>query len=136
MRIFLDANILFSAADEKSATHRLLLLVTEKERAFTSPHAWEEARRNLENKRAHFLQGLEQLRCHVDLTHAFDSRALDLNIEEKDVPILAGAITSGCTHLWTSDKTHFGHLYGQTMQGVKVVSSLQLLDLVSKAKIS
>ena len=129
MRVFLDANILFSASDEISATRRLFTLLVQRDEAITSPHAWEEARRNLERKRPHLLPGLEGLRRSVTMTHAF--RLPDgLNLAEKDKPVLAGAIGSACSHLWTSDRSHFGALYGQTLHGVSIVSSLQLVDLL------
>jgi len=128
VKLFLDANILFSASDPKSATHQLLMMVAKTVPLITSPHAENEARRNLANKRAHLLPGLESLLVNVTLSHALaDISALKL--EEKDKPILAGAIASGCTHLWTSDKMHFGHLYGHTIHGVTIVSSLQLLAI-------
>ncbi len=131
MRIFLDANILFSAADARSATHQLLLLALKKGDALTSPHAWEEARRNLTNKRPHLLSGLDAIKDRIETTHALQMH-LDVEIEEKDRPILAAAVASACSHLWTSDRMHFGHLYNKTVQGVLIVSSMQLLDIIEK----
>lgn len=131
MRLFLDANILFSAADTRSATHQLFNLALKKGCALTSPHAWEEARRNLANKRPHLLPGLEDVKSRIEMTHAFLEH-LDVEIEEKDRPILAAAIASACTHLWTSDRLHFGHLYNKTIQGVLTVSSLQLLEIIDE----
>ncbi len=127
MKVFLDANILFSASDEKSATRQLLDRLSRHGEVVTSPHAWEEARRNLERKRPHLLAGLERLRRTVGTTHAFE-RPADLAVAEKDVPIIAGAIGASCTHLWTSDRLHFGAYYGSTLHGVVVVSSAQLAD--------
>lgn len=131
MRLFLDANILFSAADARSATRQLLLLALKKGCAVTSPHAWEEARRNLANKRPHLLLGLDDIKGRIEMNHAWQAH-VDVEIEEKDRPILAAAVASACTHLWTSDRMHFGHLYNTTVQGVLIVSSPQLLDLIEK----
>lgn len=125
MRVFLDANILFSASDENSATRNLLARVTARGEALTSPHAWEEARRNLAAKRPGLLPGLESLESSVSVTHALHLPA-PMDLPEKDLPIVAGAIGARCTHLWTSDRTHFGALYGQTLAGVRVVSSIML----------
>jgi predicted nucleic acid-binding protein len=127
VKVFLDANILFSASDEASATRRLLHLLSRRGRCVTSPHTWEEARRNLERKRPHLLAGLEQLLHTVTISHAF-SLPTDVALVEKDKPVLAGAIGSTCTHLWTSDRLHFGAWYGTTLHGVKIVSSVQLAD--------
>jgi hypothetical protein len=131
VRLFLDANILFSAADVRSATRQLLLLALKKGCAVTSPHAWEEARRNLANKRPHLLPGLDDIKGRIEMTQAWQAH-VDVEIEEKDRPILTAAVASACTHLWTSDRMHFGHLYNMTVQGVLIVSSPQLLDLIEK----
>lgn len=127
MRVFLDANILFSASDESSATRQLLDEVLRHGKALTSPHVMEEARRNLERKRAHVLLGLSRLGRCVTVTHAFRLPA-DVPLPEKDKPVLAGAVGSRCTHLWTSDRLHFGSLYGKVVHGVRVVSSLMLAE--------
>lgn len=125
MKVFLDANILFSASDTGSATRGLLDRLIEVGKAVSSPHAWEEARRNLERKRPHLLPGLEEVRCRLTITHAFRLPP-DVDVADKDKPVLAGAIGAGCTHLWTSDRRHFAALYGQTIHGVVIVSSTQL----------
>lgn len=127
MKVFLDANILFSASDEKSATRQLLERLSRHGKPVTSPHAWEEARRNLDLKRPRLLPGLERLRPLIAITHAFILPP-GIEVAEKDKPILAGAIGAGCTHLWTSDRLHFGALYGTTLHGVAIVSSIQLAD--------
>jgi predicted nucleic acid-binding protein len=133
VKVFLDANILFSASDEQSATRRLLDALSRRSRAVTSPHAWEEARRNLERKRPHLLPGLERLRQIVATTHAF-ALPPDVPVAEKDKPILAGAVGADCTHLWTSDRLHFGALQGTAVHGVAVVSSIQLADELQRAE--
>lgn len=125
MKVFLDANILFSASDTKSATHRLLERVACHGNLVTSPHAWEEARRNLEQKRPHLLDGLESIRGRVTVTHAF-TLPPNVNVADKDKPVIAGAIGAGCTHLWTSDCRHFGPLYGKTIHGVLIATSIQI----------
>ena len=131
MKVFLDANILFSASDPKSATRQLLDRVLTRGQAVTSPHAWEEAKRNLERKRPHLSRGLAALRRRITMTHSFRLPA-DAALPEKDKPILAGAVGHGCTHLWTSDSLHFGSLYGKTVGGVKVVSSVMLADALHR----
>ena len=125
MRVFLDANVLFSASDDKSATRKLFNRLTRIGKTVTSPHSWEEARRNIERKRPHLLPGLEKMRGRVKITHAFRLPP-GVEVEEKDKPILAGAIGEGCTHLWTGDRLHFGAFYGKRVHGVFVVSSVQL----------
>lgn len=41
---------------------------------------------------------------------------------------LLDIILSKCTHLWTGDKKHFPQLYGKTIHGVKIVSSIMLAE--------
>ena len=51
MRVFLDANVLFSTSNGGSNIARLIALLTERETGITSDVAVEEARRNLALKR-------------------------------------------------------------------------------------
>ena len=127
MKIFLDANILFSAADPASATRCLLETVARGASAITCPHAWEEARRNLQLKRPEHLNGLSGLKRLVTLSHAF-ALPPETDFPSCDIPILAGALGGRCTHLWTSDKKHFGRYYGKELAGVRVLSSVLLAD--------
>lgn len=132
MRVFLDANILFSASEASSATRNLLEMLVVGHELVTSPHAWEEARRNLERKRPHLLAGLDDLRRLVFISTKI--AVLDrIDLVEKDQPILAAAVGARCTHLWTSDRLHFGSYYGRTVQGVEILSSTMLADLVLSA---
>lgn len=127
MKVFLDANILFSAANPESATCRLLEAFLRRAPAVTCPQAWEEARRNLEQKRPQHAAGLESLRGAVATSHAFALPAAS-DLPACDQPILAGAMGSLCSHLWTSDKRHFGRHYGKLLGRVKVLSSVMLAD--------
>ncbi len=127
MRVFLDANIIFSAAAEKSATRELLELLLKNAEAVTNLHAWEEAARNIELKRPDHAGSLARLKKLITFTDAF-SGEFDLDIPVEDVPVLAGAIGSKCTHLWTGDKKHFGKYFGETIGRVKIVSGVMLLD--------
>lgn len=129
MRIFLDANILFSASSPESSTRMLLRAAAAAAELVTSPHAWEEAQRNLAAKRPQNALQLPALREMVLNSHGFqvvDCPGLPLH----DQPILAGAVGSQCTHLWTGDKKHFGAWFGRNLCGVTVVSSIMLADLL------
>ena len=132
MRVFLDANILFSASNGISATRQLLDRLLSRAQVITSTHAWEEARRNVERKRHQHLHGLEGLRARIEITHAF-KLPTTMVVADKDKPIMAGAVGAGCTHLWTSDAMHFGAYYGVTIHGVTIVSSIQLAALLDAA---
>ena len=91
----------------------------------------DEARRNLAAKRPAHLAGLEAVLNRVTISQQFRP-GLVVELPTEDLPILAGAVGSGCTHLWTGDKRHFGRWYGKPLEGVVVVDSnliaRQLLD--------
>ena len=130
MKVFLDANVLFSASNLKSKTAILLAeLIRKNHEAVTSVYAWGEVVRNVNTKCPQWLGSLQRFREHIDIIETF---SIPLNVEcaEKDKPILAGAICAHCTHLWTSDKAHLGKFYGQTIHGVTVVSSVQMFEML------
>jgi len=127
MRVFLDANILFSAADKKSATRKLLDKLLEKAEAVTNLHAWEESLRNIQLKQENNYKEIFKLKDRIIFTNAF-YKNFDMHLPATDIPILAGAIGSKCTHLWTGDKKHFGKYFGKAIHGVKIVSGVMLAD--------
>ncbi len=119
-RVFLDANVLFSAAWlEDSGLARLWHLSGVA--LMSSRYAVAEAERNLDTdaQRAR-LQILAQGMALID---APDHVALPAGVElvAKDAPILLAAIESRATHLLTGDRTHFGALYGRKIGGVKIM---------------
>jgi len=129
MRIFFDANILFSAADPETATHDLFAGASRLCEVRTNPHALEEARRNLQLKRAHHLQGLERIRAQIVVSAAFRP-VTGIDLPTQDMAVIGGAVGSGCSHLWTGDKKHFGGYYGRIIEGVAIVSSTMLADVL------
>lgn len=132
MKVFLDANILFSAAAPKSNVAKLIDLVQKHGQCVTSPYAVEEARKNLQLKQFGSLEIFELLLTTVTVSNKL---VLDLpvTIESKDIPILGSAIAQQCTYLLTGDKRDFGLFFGKTVAGVMVVSPKLLAeDLVTK----
>jgi predicted nucleic acid-binding protein len=127
MRIFLDANILFSAALPESRMRAFLEAISRKADFLTNACAIEEARRNLQLKFPASLKTLERLTRRCELISRL---AADLTVELplKDKPILGGAIGGRATHLLTGDERDFGKYWGRTIQGVKVVSPKMLAE--------
>jgi hypothetical protein len=119
-RIFLDANVLFSASyREGSGLLRLWKLANVE--IITSYFALHEAQRNVVNDDQ--LGRLNKLPLIVVMpvwTH--DKLPDDVTIVEKDIPILLDAINAAATHLLTGDKQHFGALYGKRVGGVLIQS--------------
>jgi predicted nucleic acid-binding protein len=118
-RVFLDANVLLSAAYREDAglvalwSLRAVVLLT-------SAYAAEEARRNLESEEQR--ARLAGLLSRVTIVSEALTRPLpgDVRIAEKDEPILRAALAAGATHLLTGDWRDFGHLIGRSFGGVRV----------------
>lgn len=123
-KLFLDANVLFSAA-YRDTSPLLRLWDMEGVVLLTSFYALEEARRNIALARPQAVPVLEGLTAKLRVLSESQS-CLDLpelpTLPEKDRPILLAAIVHGATHLLTGDKEHFGHLFGRSVRGVLVVT--------------
>ena len=57
--------------------------------------------------------------------------AIPVKLADKDLPIFCVAIRSGCELFVTGDRRDFGFLMGRTVEGVRVVSPLQLAKLLA-----
>jgi predicted nucleic acid-binding protein len=127
MRVFLDANILFSAAQPHSRMKALVELLLEQAVCLTNEYAAEEARRNLAAK---FPDGVKTLARLLGKCEMISQLAPDVaaGLPLKDVPILGGAIAGHATHLLTGDERDFGRLWGRTIQGVKILSPRMLVE--------
>jgi len=136
MRIFLDANILFSAAKSDGAIRRLLGLLAEAgHECHADAFVVEEARRNLVLKAPGSLALLDRLldRIHVAQVRANPGESEVLrSLPEKDRPVLAAAMQLECEALVTGDRRHFGAWYGRTIGGVKIHSPRSLAVAVFK----
>jgi len=120
-RVFLDANVLFSAAYRADSGLTRLWKVPGA-RLLTSPYALEEARRNCQD--AEQRGRLEDLIRAVEVVRdpPLDRSLAALEpIPEKDRPILQAALTAHATHLVTGDRRAFGHLFGREVRGVRVL---------------
>jgi hypothetical protein len=132
MRIFLDANILFSAASSAGAIRRMLeLLIADDHECWVDRFVVTEARRNLELKAPDAVAVLDQILRKLRVSAAptpDDSLGATLPLAEKDRPVLAAAIRLACHTLLTGDRTHFGRLYGRSIHGVSIHSPRSLAE--------
>jgi predicted nucleic acid-binding protein len=131
MKVFLDANILFSSSAKQSLIRELVNVIQANGTCVTNSYAVEEAKRNIKLKNFGSIQQLELLLTGIDITNTL---VIDLPVKlpDKDIPILAGAIALKCTHLLTGDKKDFGFLFGEVVSEVKIVSpQLMAIDLVN-----
>jgi predicted nucleic acid-binding protein len=120
-RVFLDANVLFSAAyRDHSALARLWALPDTA--LVTSQYAVEEARRNLEipEQRSRLAQLIGDMQIVPD-EDVVGLEIVGVDLPVKDWPILWAAIVVQATHLLTGDLRHFGQYFGQSICGVNVM---------------
>ncbi len=138
MRLFLDANVVFSAAHRAQGRSQELLALASRGRCelLASAHVLEEARRNLALKSAGFEHRLEHALAKTTVVAEAPAvlvewaRAQGLPL--KDAPILGAAIHARADLLVTGDGRDFGHLSGSTLRGTRVVTPAAALDLVLK----
>ena len=127
MKVFLDANILFSGSVSNSKIAKLIEVIQKHGEIVSNTYAIEEARKNIERKKYGSIYGLELLLKDITTSNQL---VLDVPVElrSKDVPILGGAIALRCTHLLTGDKKDFGFLFGKQIKNVLVVSPKLLAE--------
>ena len=129
MRVFLDANVLFSASNPDSNVQRLVRLISKQTTAITSDLALEEARRNIFAKRPQWSSSFEKIVAPLQQVGSI-SFPLPVPLDEKDAPLLCAAIRSRCDYFVTGDKRDFGHLFGKTVEGVKIVTLLGIAEIL------
>ena len=120
-RVFLDANVLFSAAYRAgSGLEKLWKLTAPAAALVSSPYAIEEARRNLDAADAR--QRLERLVAALEIVRDLAPGELPLSVDlpPKDQPILLSAIAARATHLLTGDHAHFGAYFGRRISSVLI----------------
>jgi uncharacterized protein len=130
MRIFLDANILFSAAKSDGAIRRLL---NELKRAghhcVADSYVIGEARKNLEKEYPSAMSSLEEVLASVECSPKVSGPVFsERRLPDKDRPVMAAAVHHRCQALMTGDKMHFGALHGQTIGGVTIHSPQSLAE--------
>lgn len=136
MRVFLDANVLFSAAYRKTGSTRVFfeLAATGTCSLVCSAHAIEEARRNIAARYLDRLGDLDDLIARLEICPEPRPAAIDRAAAEglppKDAPILAAAMEAGCHILVTGDRTDFGDLFGRRVGGTVVMLPTHAIELM------
>ena len=135
-RVFLDANVLFSAA---YAPENCFLELWQRKgiRLLSSEYAVQEVKRNLTSDAC--LKRLKRLAAIMEIGPGYaaglppEAPAI-ANLPEKDQPILVAAINARATHLLTGDRRHFGEFYGRRIGGVLIQSPGQYLHNKSRRR--
>ncbi|HEV7217451.1 MAG TPA: hypothetical protein VGN39_01160 [Terriglobales bacterium] len=118
-RLFLDANILFSAA-YRPGSGLLRIWQLKDVLLCSSRYAFEEAKINLteEDQRTR----LAKLCATVRLFDAGERKLpRGVSLPRKDVPIVLAAMEAQATHLLTGDIRHFGPYMGKKIEGIAVM---------------
>jgi len=117
--VFLDANVLFSAAYRAGSALERLWEATNVT-LLSSAYAIEEANRNLEERDAR--TRLQTLVAALQLVPDVAGGDLPTGVilPEKDLPILFAAVAAEATHLLTGDRAHFGRYFGRRIAGVLI----------------
>jgi len=109
-RLFLDANVLFTAAHNPMG--KAALVIEEGIRGrwalVTSRLAVDEATHNLRLKYPEVLPRLEPLLAAARVLPHRATRSCPVELPARDRPILRAALDCRATHLLTGDLTHFG----------------------------
>ena len=125
-RLFLDANVLFSAAYREDSG-LLELWELEDVELFRSAYAFEEARRNLDDVER--LERLQDLVQRLSIVPESDAALPDgVDIPEKDAPILRAALAAETSHLITGDRRDFGRYFGRQLGSVRVMPPRQYFE--------
>lgn len=136
-KLFLDANVLFTAA-HNAARHRdgkagvvIELGKRGRWRCFTSAYALEEARRNLNVKYPAAVQSLRSLAPSLRLQEHRRDLSFPAGLPAKDQPIFQAALACGADFLLTGDLQHFGSLMHRPQEtfGVHVTTVACFLRL-------
>jgi uncharacterized protein len=139
LKLFLDANVVFSAAHTAAgrAQHLVALAHAGRCELLTSAQGLEEARRNLALKSAGYearlAAALEAMSVVGEAPRELVVWAAGEGLPAKDAPILAAAVHAGAQLLATGDARDFGHLYGRTLRGVRVATPKDALAAVLAA---
>jgi len=126
-RVFLDANVLFSAAYRADSGLVALWRLTTSQ-LLTSAYALSEAERNLtrEDQRRRLAALVRS--CEIVPTPSVARLPSRVVLPDNDQPILLAAVAAEATHLLTGDRTHFGRYYGQRLAGVLVLPPAEYLQ--------
>jgi hypothetical protein len=123
--VFLDANVLFSAA-YRAGTGLCRLWELTDVQIVSSEYACTEARVNLaqeaqerDEKIARLDELLRSVRVVSEPLSGWFPEGVRL--PEKDRPILLAALGAGATHLLTGDVKHFGPYFGQRVEAVLIM---------------
>lgn len=126
-RIFLDTNILFSAAHSEDSDFQRLWQLPHTT-PIISTYILEEIRRHVVQPES--LNRLEWLLADIRVVENWEHIQLPsimASLRQKDIPVMQAAIAAQATHLITGDARDFGDYFGQVIEGVEIIQPAEYL---------
>jgi predicted nucleic acid-binding protein len=120
VKVFVDANVLFTAAYSPKGKAAALLKSIPK-LIVTSDYAAEEARRNILAKKPEVSGELEKILANIRVEPSAAGSACPINLPEKDRPIFMSALKAKASHLLTGDLKDFGPHMNQPKKSAGIV---------------
>ena len=110
MRVFLDANVLFTALHNPNGKAALVIELGARGLwdLYSSSWAVKEARRNLARKVPRAIEGLATMLNDIRLVEHQSGLEFPAELADKDRPIFQAALACRATHLLTGDMKDFG----------------------------
>jgi predicted nucleic acid-binding protein len=138
IRLFLDSNVLFTAAHNPSGKAALIIDLGAQGNweIVSCSYAIEEARRNISIKFPDYLKRFEALMATVIKVPSRSGRNCPAILPEKDRPILEAAIQCKASHLLTGDIKDFGPIMNKPSLtgGVIIQTASAFLVGIMKSK--
>lgn len=122
-RLFLDANVLFTAAHNPDGKASLIISFGIKGawEVYTSGFAVEEARRNLGVKYPSAEKIFNELISAITIVSESPAAPYPPILQEKDRPIFQAAYACRASHLITGDIAHFGELMSKPEETTGII---------------
>ena len=135
MKLFLDANVLFTAAHNPNGKAALVVELSRRETwsLATSTYAREEAIRNLERKAPEAIARMNTILKSLHVVEHRPDMPFPTTLVEKDRPIFQAALGWGASHLLTGDFKHFGPIMNQPRETRGIVVQTVAMFLHSAA---
>jgi predicted nucleic acid-binding protein len=132
LRLFLDANILFTAAYSPDGLSALLFELRRRRilNVLSSEHAAEEARVNLQLKRPGALSDFDRLLKLTEIVPTPAKCPIPLNLPEDDLAIFGAALGGRATHFITGDRKHLSRYFDRPDHtgGVRIQTVRKFFD--------
>jgi predicted nucleic acid-binding protein len=123
IRLFLDSNVLFTAAHNSEGKASLVVELAESGswEVVTSPYCVAEARLNLERKHPTSLGRMDRILSTVRLVQDVAGERCSISLPEKDRPVFGAVLSCKATHILTGDRRHFGPFMNRPKETMGIV---------------